>query len=317
MSTPALRPTDDQSRPADHVFLRSDAIDRGMTDKQLAAGRRSGDLHRIRRGAYCPGPLWRECDDDTRHLMHAQAVLLETTGDVALSHVTAALAHGMDVWGAPLEQIHVTRADTAAGRHERDVRHHVGKLEPAEIVKAAGFPVTPPARAVVECIATLGSEPGLVIADSSIRKGLCTKDEIVAMAAKMSHWPGSLPVHVVTHHVDGRHESVAETRGAHLFWHAGLPTPIPQFDILDRGRLVATVDFAWPEHKLIVEIDGRVKYEKYLRPGESPGDAVWREKKREDKIRRLTGWTVIRLTWADLENPAATARLIREAMGLL
>ncbi len=37
-----------------------------------------------------------------------------------------------------------------------------------------------------------------------------------------------------------------------------------------------------------------------------------REKRREDLLRRLTGWSMLRLVWADLERPAATAAIIRE-----
>ncbi len=38
-----------------------------------------------------------------------------------------------------------------------------------------------------------------------------------------------------------------------------------------------------------------------------------REKAREDLIRELTGWTVIRLTWRDLDLPVHTADRIRRA----
>jgi len=59
-----------------------------------------------------------------------------------------------------------------------------------------------------------------------------------------------------------------------------------------------------------------VKYQKYLRPGEDAGDAVFREKRREDAIRRVTGWRVIRLSWADLAHPARTAAILLEALAM-
>ena len=60
-----------------------------------------------------------------------------------------------------------------------------------------------------------------------------------------------------------------------------------------------------------------MKYGRYLRPGELPGDAVFREKRREDAICELLGWRMIRFVWADLSRPAETAarlsRMLRVA----
>ena len=68
------------------------------------------------------------------------------------------------------------------------------------------------------------------------------------------------------------------------------------------------------EQRTIGEFDGKAKYQKLLSDGEDPGDVVFREKKREDLIRRVTGWTCIRLTWADLYAPQATAARIHRAL---
>jgi hypothetical protein len=38
---------------------------------------------------------------------------------------------------------------------------------------------------------------------------------------------------------------------------------------------------------------------------------VFREKVREDWLREVTGWRLVRLTWADLYQPQATASRIR------
>ncbi|MHB1009909.1 MAG: hypothetical protein ACYC1E_11885 [Propionibacteriaceae bacterium] len=60
-----------------------------------------------------------------------------------------------------------------------------------------------------------------------------------------------------------------------------------------------------------------MKYGRLLRPGESVGDAVFREKCREDELREITGWPMFRLTWSDYDHPVATAdrvgRLLRRA----
>ncbi|UMG91172.1 hypothetical protein [Nocardioides sp. TF02-7] len=65
---------------------------------------------------------------------------------------------------------------------------------------------------------------------------------------------------------------------------------------------------------MFLEFDGREKYLKHRRPGESIEDAVLREKRREDLICQLTGWRCIRITWADLERPGVVAQRIRNLM---
>ena len=42
-----------------------------------------------------------------------------------------------------------------------------------------------------------------------------------------------------------------------------------------------------------------MKYQEFLRPGESATDVVVREKRREDLLRAL-GWQVVRWVWDDL-----------------
>jgi hypothetical protein len=69
------------------------------------------------------------------------------------------------------------------------------------------------------------------------------------------------------------------------------------------------------EFRTLGEFDGKIKYGRLLKPGEQPGDVVWREKLREDALRRL-GWEVVRWTWAELMNPALLDRRRRAAFEL-
>ena len=87
---------------------------------------------------------------------------------------------------------------------------------------------------------------------------------------------------------------------------------MPQVDVHDAlGRLLGRVDFLWPKHAVFLEFDGRIKYEIHRRPGESLGDYLMREKRREERICQETGWICIRIGWADLEEPHGLARRIR------
>ena len=73
----------------------------------------------------------------------------------------------------------------------------------------------------------------------------------------------------------------------------------------------AYADFGWPEQRTIGEFDGKAKYERLLRPGQTSADAVYEEKLREDAV-RAEGWEVVRWRWADLRDFAPTAARLRE-----
>ena len=64
-------------------------------------------------------------------------------------------------------------------------------------------------------------------------------------------------------------------------------------------------DFGWEAQRTLGEFDGKVKYGRLLlKPGQSPENALFEEKRREDRLRDL-GWQVVRWVWADLFAPSA------------
>jgi hypothetical protein len=294
------------------VFLRREALALGLSDNDLARSLRSGVLVRVRHGCYTFADLWASVCSEGRHLVAARAVM-RRVGAVALSHTTAALAHEMDVWEADLARVHVTRLDGGAGRTEADLVHHEGFVGDDDLTTALGLPIVRPARAALEAALLNGVESGLVTVCSGLRRSLYSQEELARQHGLMTAWPDAQPLQIVARLADGAFESVGEVRSAYLMWRAGLPRPEPQFEILDHmGRLVARVDFAWPQRRLVVEFDGAAKYSRFVRPGESPGDVVFREKLREDAL-RAAGWTVVRLTWADLQSPEQAVARIRRA----
>ena len=80
--------------------------------------------------------------------------------------------------------------------------------------------------------------------------------------------------------------------------------------IYDIQGLVGYADFGWLPLKVLGEFDGRIKYGA---TGVDAAEAVWREKKREDRLRAL-GFEVVRWTWADLMVPGRVPAMIQAAM---
>jgi hypothetical protein len=299
----------------DHgVFLRAEALALGVDDGALRRSVKSGYLVRVRHGAYTFSDLWHGTDDRGRHLILVRAVMRLSLDRAAVSHHSAALLHGMDLWKVPLTKAHLTRLDEGAGRIRADVVHHEGRAAADDLTVRDGLTATRAVRAALESATLLDVEHGLCVVDSGLRSGLFDHEELTLQADRMHSWPNSQHLQVVTRLADARSESVGESRSKHLFWSCGLPAPRLQYEVYDRGVLVATTDFAWPELGLLGEFDGKVKYTRYLRPGETPGDAVFREKQREDLLRRLTGWGMFRLTWSMLYDRAGTMQAFRSSI---
>lgn len=298
-------------------FTRPQALDCGASDKEIASAVRCGAWRRFRRGYYCHASVWDVLDDIEQHRARCRAVIHSLGPQaVALSHVSGALVRGLDVWNIDLRRVHVTRLDKGAGRIEGDVVHHEGLVAHDEVTLVDGLPVLPATRCVVEAGSRTGSEEALCLMESGLHLGQFDHDELVHQFKAMQHWPHVRHLHIPVRMADGASASVGESRGRWFFWSHGIPGPILQFEVRDGDELVGTTDWAWPEHGVLGEFDGRVKYGRLLAPGATPGDVVFAEKRREDRLRRLTGFTVVRVAWDDYQRPATLARIMREALGL-
>ena len=296
------------------VFLRREVVALGLDDTFIRRAVRSGRWFRVRQGAYTFADTWSGAGEADRLVILTRAVMRTSGGEVAASHHSGSAVHSMDLWDVPFDRAHVTRLDAGAGRSQRDATHHEGTCVENDLVVVNGLRVVKPVRAALETALLAGVERGLVTADSGLHQGLFSQQELLDQHDVMAHWPGAQALHLVTRLADGRSESPGETRSRYLFWSQHLPMPELQFEVHDGHQLVGVTDFAWPEHRLLGEFDGRVKYGRLLRPGEDPGDAVFREKKREDLLRRITGWSMIRITWGDLWFPERTAAAVRQLM---
>jgi hypothetical protein len=237
-------------------------------------------------------------------------------GHVALTHTSALVALGIDVWGADLSKVHVTRLDDATGRVCAGVHHHDAVATEPDLVRTpSGLLVSSPARAVLEHASLSTIVSGLVSADHGLHLGLFTDEELADRHRAMEHWPSMRHVQVVIRLADGGSESPGETRTRHLCWRAGLPAPVLQYEVYDaRGRFVGRTDFAWPRYRLLGEFDGRGKYLRHLRPGQEVADVVLAEKRREDRLREVTRWGMVRVTWSELATVSETAERIRRQL---
>jgi Transcriptional regulator, AbiEi antitoxin len=296
-------------------FLRREILGLGYDDSAIARLVRSGDWVRIRHGAYFHADVWKGLDEIERHRVRARVVTRAARVPHVLSHTTALLHHTRAIWDLDLSEVHVTRTDERSGRVLAGVRQHRGVLAEEDVVDLGGVRVTSVARSALELTTVTDTERSLIVLDDLLRRGLTTREELEAMCRRMTYWPKTLATDLAIRLSDPRSESPGETRFRYLCWRMGLPAPQLQVEIRDgTGRVVARVDFAWPQFGVFAEFDGLLKY-----AGDptneltAPAQVVVREKQREDLVRRLTGWRCLRFLWPDLDRPDRTADVLWQA----
>lgn len=295
-----------------HALRRRDALARGYTDSEIRTLCRDGGLDRLRPGAYLRGGA--ELDPRQRHVELIRATLPGVSVDAVVSHQSAAVLHGLPVWGIPLDRVHVTRDKTGGGRRTRHLHSHSAPLPDRNVLVRNGIRLTLLARTVADLRRTSSFETAVVIGDAALRVSAARPDEIRDASTYAIGRPGYPAALRALGFLDGRSESVGESRSRVALDGLGLPAPDLQASLLDAdGLLLGRVDFLFADAGVVGEFDGKVKYGKYLRDGQAPGDVVFAEKQREDRIRDA-GWEVARWTWRDLESPDAIGGRIRRAM---
>lgn len=296
----------------DGAFLRREALAVGYDDRKISELIRQRIWVRVRRGAYAFAADWEKLDAHLRFRTYSRVAIRQARCRVVASHSSALAEYGTASWGVPSDEAHMTRFDGRSGRREAGVAQHKGSLTVEDVTIRDGRYLTSGTRAALDLTTILDTERSVVAVDGLIHAGETTTRHLTNRLDTMDCWPNTLHTDLVLRLARGKSASVGESRTLFAIWGTGIPAPQQQHEVRDRGILLAELDFAWPEHRVWLEFDGVQKYVKFLREGETIEQAVLREKQREDLVRRVTGWMCLRITWAELDNPALLAFKIRQ-----
>lgn len=289
------------------VLLRTDLLDLGYTSLDLERLTRQGALVRLRRGAYA----WPDTDltPEADHRRLLEGTLPQLRADATVSHGSAAVLHDLPVWPQALQRVHLTRPRAGGGNVRTLVEVHGSELGESDVVLIGGVRVTSLARTVADLGRTVPLDQFVSAGDAALRRGL-SPAELAEVLARCRRWPGIARARLGSSLLDQRSESAGESVSRVRIYEARLPAPEPQVEVFDRrGDLIGRADFGWRQQRVLGEFDGRVKYGRLLKPGQSVADVVYREKLREDAMRDAD-WRLVRWTWADLyPGSAFTDRL--------
>jgi hypothetical protein len=209
--------------------------------------------------------------------------------------------------------MHATRSETAGARVEAGVKHHAAELPEHHVVRREGEPdITTLARTAVDVAReTTRFECALAVCDSALRAGLPVAD-LHEVLDKCRSWPGARMACGAVPAADGRAANPGESWSRAVLIRDGVAPLDLQVPVFDDDGLVGYADFGWDG--VLGEFDGRGKYG--IGAQTDPEEAariVWREKRREDRL-RAQGYEVVRWTYADLHRPGVIATKVKQAL---
>ena len=294
------------------VFTRAEAVADGVrSDSELKSLLKRGDHVRLVRGVYADAAElagWEEDQHRTRVLGVARI------SNLLVSHISAAVLHGLPVPGGDLTEVHATRLGVGGNRH-RSTRHvHSGIVSPEWQTTLEGVYVTTVARTLVDVAKTQPRLAAVTAADAALHRDLCTYEEITDALHSAYRHRGAPRARAALRLADGRAESPGETWTRLALTHPSLPPCELQIEVYDEhGRFVGRADGGYLEHGVLWEYDGQDKYHRLLAPGQTTLDAVLAEKRRESGFTEL-GWLVVRVDSSDFRVPETLRRRMLDAI---
>lgn len=260
------------------------------------------DLHHLRHGVWVEHDLWQQWTPGQRHaaLVHATALCL--TGEPVFCRTSAAAVWGLPLiepWPAAVRTLETSRRQ----RGSTLVRSHLG-LD-VEAVQIHGIRVTPVPRTVIDLARTGSLVSAVAAADHALRHDMCTPSDLSAEVAAIPRGGhGRAAAQLTVDLAEPESMSPGESLSRVQMFLLDLPRPRLQVAHHDDEGRIGIVDFDWPG--VVGEFDGKVKYRVPAGcSAEEAAEIVWREKLREDRLRR--GAQVARWTWQTALNPDALA----------
>lgn len=281
------------------VFFRvKEAKAAGLTAHQLRGSHLSTPLRGVR------------CMTTPDTWSRQRAVLAIVAGGAALSHVTAAAVHRLPL-PPHLEAdsaIHVMLPAKAPRLRRQGIVEHRG-IESRRVILADGLPVSCLSDTWAD-LADVLSEPDLIaVGDEIARRGGLPALRAVVDARTARHARHCRRLARALARVRADSRSRMESIARIAFVDAGLPEPDLNASVKDaQGEWLATVDFYWPQARLVVEYQSE---EHHATPGQRSKD--------EDRRRMLqaNGYQVLFITAATVLQPSKRAQLMSLLGGYL
>ncbi len=223
------------------------------------------------------------------------AVLAGGPGALA-SHRSAATLHGLHEAARCPVEITVDRS-----RHPTcypgAIVHRRARIERIDRDRIDRIPTTTVTRTVIDLSAVASADRLEAALEAALRSGRTSvrflEERLAVLGGRGCTGTAVLREVLRRHGQQPPTESDLETKFLQLLRNANLPLGVAQWPVYIAGRLVARVDRAFPEQRVLVELDGRGSHGTW---------SDWqRDLRRQDElVLALPGWLLLRFTWNDV-----------------
>lgn len=281
------------------VVSRRELLARGISAGAIERAIATGRLFPRYRGVYAVGR------PDLPLAGERRAAVLACGPGAVLSHRSAAGAWGLRPDGAASWEVTV-RTSTRRSPSAR-IAVHRHRLADAEMTVLDGLPITTVARTLLDLAAIVPPHHLRRAVERADQLDLFDLREVERVLAVHPRRAGRRRLIALLD--DARRHDLAFTRSdpeaamLQLCLDHGLPRPA-----VNRFAGGQEVDFRWPEHRLIAEVDGWSTHR---------GRAAFARDRERDRRHVLGGWRVVRFPAADVDRRStAVARELAALLGV-
>lgn len=268
----------------------------GLSDDAVHIRVCAGHLHAIHRGVYAVG------HPNPPVQGRLLAAVKACGAGAVLSHFAAGGHWGLVRWDGRRPE--VTVVGTSARAHPAIRVHRTARLEPADVTRHEGIPITSPARTLIDLASCLDDRGLRRAVRQAQALRLVGVRELAESLGRLGPRRGARKLARIIAAGPAPTRSELEDVVLDLLLAGGLAHPDVNAPLILGGRKVIP-DFRWPEQQLVVEADG----------------AAWHDNKvsREDDAERQAlleahGERILRVTWKQaLSHPRQTLARIRAA----
>jgi Protein of unknown function (DUF559)/Transcriptional regulator, AbiEi antitoxin len=193
--------------------------------------------------------------------------------------------------GGPIEV-----ATSRPMKHSEITVHRRSPLPACDLTSIDGIPITSAHRTLLDLGAVVREAALEVALDDALRRGLTTLPQlrwhIGAAGGRGVRGTAALRRILEARAEDkGVCHSPLETIFRRLFRKSSLPTPEKQYNVIDGDRFLARVDFAYPGHRIAIEVSGWKWH---------AGKRRWERDLRRRTLLESFGWMVLEFTWDEV-----------------
>jgi hypothetical protein len=225
------------------------------------------------------------------------------------------------VWGYPRASswpgvVHLIVDPGSGARSKNGVIVHRERLEVGDIVEHEGLMVTSPQRTLVDLARVAEMRDSVSAIDGALNprrstpENRVTKDQLLEVHERVVSPRGGRQALKAIEFGNGLADNAGESESRVVIFELGFPDPVLQRRHINPGGGFYFTDAEWPDYRTIGELDGVGKYLKAEYLGlMTPGEAVHREKIREDHL-RAEGNGFARWGIPDIREPIRLQRIL-------